>query len=133
MIQLYSTTHRSNGKLYTRVNIQSLVEEPVIYMIAPSSSSPADQIALVGDRTECLKELSNPVITSGGTIEINDCLRFFCGDKPSQQFERRTQIGGTYKCGGCGCKDTLMMDLPHTLHSLFMAFTLRPTGAIFSG
>ena len=40
----------------------------------------------------------------------------FCGDKPAQQFERGTQIRGTYKCGGCGCKDTLMMDLAHTLH-----------------
>lgn len=36
------------------VLIQSLVEEPMIYMIAPSSSSPTDQLALVGDRTECL-------------------------------------------------------------------------------
>ena len=99
------------------VHIQSLVEEPMIYMIAPSSSSPTDQLALVGDRTECLSELSKPVITSDGTTEINDCLRFFCGDKPAQQFERGTQIGGTYKCGGCGCKDVLMMDIAHAFHN----------------
>ena len=74
----------------------------MIYMIAPSISSPVDQLALVGDRTECLAELSNPVTTSDGTIEINDCLSFFGGDKPAQQFERGMQIGGTYKCGGCG-------------------------------
>ena len=105
------------------VHIQSLVEEPLIYMIAPSSSSPSDQLALVGDRTECLTELSTPVFTSDGTIEINDCLRFFCGDKPAQQFERGTQIGGTYKCGGCGCKDTLMMDLAHTLYCSWISLS----------
>ena len=88
----------------SRANIQSLVEEPMIYMIAPCSFSPVDQLALVGDRLECLQELSLPVKASNG-IEVNDCLRFLCGDKPAQQFERGTQIGGIYKCGGCGCKD----------------------------
>ena len=96
-------------------NIQSLVEEPVIYMIAPSSSSPADQLALVGDRIECLQELSRPVTASNG-VGVKDTLRFFCGDKPAQQFERGTQIGGIYKCGVCGCKDTMMMDLGHAFH-----------------
>ena len=100
---------------YTNRNIQSLVEEPMIYMIAPSSSSPIHQLALVGDRVECLQELSNPVSASNG-IEIRECLRFFCGDKPAQQFERGTQIGGTYKCGGCCCKDSMMMDLAHAFH-----------------
>ena len=108
----WQNLHPQQGK----VHIQSLVEEPVIYMIAPNSSSPADQLALVGDRIECLKELSKPIIASDGTTEITDCLRFFCGDKPAQQFERGTQIGGTYKCGGCGCKDNLMMDLAHAFH-----------------
>jgi len=120
-------------------NIQSLIEEPSIYMIAPSSSSPADQLALVGDRLECLHELSKPVVTSNG-LEIEDCLRFFCGDKPAQHFERGTQIGGTYKCGRCGCKDSMMQDLAHAFHhswrslsdlqSLILAGTLgnKPRG-----
>ena len=71
--EYWSTSRSQRGS----VHIQSLVEEPVIYMIAPSSSSPVDQLALVGDRTECLAELSNPVTTSDGTIEINDYLRGF--------------------------------------------------------
>ena len=99
-----------------KVHIQSLVEEPMIYMVAPSSSSPVDQLALVGDHVECLKELSKPITTSDGNTNINDCLRFFCGDKPAQQFEKGTQIGGTYKCCGCGCKDVMMMDIAHAFH-----------------
>ena len=88
-------------------NIQALIEEPEIYMIAPSSSSPTDQLALIGDRLECLHELTSTTKTSRG-VEIKDKVRFFCGDKPAQQFERGTQIGGIYKCGGCGCKDHMM-------------------------
>ena len=57
-------------------NIQSQVEEPVIYMIAPSNSSPADQLALVSDRIECLQELSRSVTASIG-VEVKDTLRFF--------------------------------------------------------
>ena len=83
-------------------------------MIAPSTSSPSDQLALIGDRVECLQELSE-VVTAPNGVSISDKMRFFCGDKPAQQFERGTQIGGTYKCGGCGCKDNMMQDLAHAL------------------
>lgn len=96
-------------------NIQSLVQEPMIYMIAPSSSSPTDQLALVGDRTECLQELSRPVTSSNG-MKVRDTLRFFCGDKPAQQFERGTQIGGTYKCEG-----------PSTLNDILQGAQRVPT------
>lgn len=97
-------------------NLQAVIEEPAIYMIAPSSSSPTDQLALVSDRIECLQEISVPTTTSNG-INIHDQLRFFGGDKPAQQFERGTQIGGTYKCSGCGCKDSMMSDLAHALQN----------------
>ncbi len=81
-------------------------------MIAPSSSSPSDQLALVGDRVECLQELTETLPASNGVV-IADTMMFFCGDKPAQQFERGRQIGGTYKCGGCGCKDVMMQDFAH--------------------
>lgn len=84
-------------------------------MVAPSSSSPSDQLSLIGDRLESLTELSQTVVSSCGVV-IQDELRFFCGDKPAQQFERGTQIGGTFKCGSCGCKDVMMQDLAHALN-----------------
>ena len=95
-------------------NLQEIIEEPVVYMIAPSTSSPEHQIALVPDRVECLMELTQPILSKCG-VEVNDKLRFFCGDAPARQFERGTQLGGTYKCGSCGCKDKMMADLPHAL------------------
>ena len=95
-------------------NLQEVIEEPLIYMIAPSSSSPDEQLALVPDRCECLQEFSQPIILQSG-IQVSDCLRFFCGDKPAQQFERGTQLGGNYKCGSCGCLSSLMQDLGYAL------------------
>lgn len=99
---------------HTVENLQTIIEQPLIYMIAPSSSSPSDQLALVGDRIECLHELSEN-LQATNCVPITDRMRFFCGDKPAQQFERGTQIGGNYKCGGCGCKDAMMQDLAHAL------------------
>ena len=68
-------------------NLQEIIEEPVVYMIAPSTSSPEHQIALVSDRVECLMELTQPILSKCG-VEVNDKLRFFCGDAPARQFER---------------------------------------------
>ena len=34
---------------------------------------------------------------------------FFVGDHPAKHYERGTQQGGKYKCGGCGVR-TVMMD-----------------------
>lgn len=51
-------------------------------MIAPSSSSPSDQLSLIGDRLECLTDLSQTIM-SGNGIAFRDDLRFFCGDKPA--------------------------------------------------
>ena len=83
-------------------------------MITPSASTLSDQLALVADRLECLQEMTDTVVAPNG-VPIMDKMRFFCGDKPAQQFERGTQVGGAYKCGGCGCKDSAMQDLSRAL------------------
>lgn len=85
-------------------DIQSIVEQPEIHMLALGSSSIGDQAALIPERAACLHELSDTIVASNG-VAVTDRLHFFTGDKPAAQFERGTQIGGTYKCGGCGCKD----------------------------
>ena len=94
-------------------DLQEEVEQPTIHMIAPSTSAVSDQLALVSDRLECLKELSQPISDPNG-IAVFDKARFFCGDKPAQQFERGTQIGGLYKCGSCWCRATMIQDFSHT-------------------
>lgn len=48
-------------------------------------------------------------------VAIQDKLKIFISDKQAAQYERGTQIGGHYKYGGCGCKDSLMDDQAHAL------------------
>ena len=98
----------------TGVDIQATVETPIVHLLVACSSTVDDQAPIVQDRIDCLYTLSEPVTSSGG-IAINDQLLFFVGDHPAKQFERGTQGGGRYKCGGCGVRDTMMDDLAHTL------------------
>ena len=95
-------------------SIQSLVERPKLYIMAAGSSSIEDQVSIIQDRIDCLQELSINLTASNGVV-IHDKMMFFIGDHPAQQFERGTQVGGKFKCGGCGVKDTLFGDFAHTL------------------
>ena len=94
------------GDLRT-TSIRTIVEQPHLYLIALNSSSVEDQAAIIPDRVSCLPDLNDPVVTESG-IAVHDVIRFFIGDHPAQQFERGTQVGGHYKCGGCGCKSNMM-------------------------
>ena len=96
------------------INLQSTIESPSIHMICVSSSSSEDQAAFLQDRLNCLFSLSESIQASNG-VPITDKLRFFVGDHPAKQYERGTQQGGKYKCGGCGVQDLMMDDLAHTL------------------
>ncbi len=96
------------------ISVQSEVEQPEVYLLSAGSSSTEDQAALVGDRINCLLGLPTPVQTDSG-IAITDTLRFFTGDYPATQFEQGSKQGGMYKCGTCGCKETLFSDQAHSL------------------
>ena len=112
--------YRRTGKKVK--NIQKLVEAPHIHIIGVGSSSVEDQASVLPDRVECLNDLHKVSTTSLG-IPINDELRFFKGDTPAQQFERGTQQGGHYKCGGCGCHAQMMEDMAHALECKWRSLT----------
>ena len=71
-------------------NLQSVIEEPEIHLLAMSSSCIEDQASLLQDRLNCIKELATCVCTSKG-IPVTDRLVFFYADKPAAQFEQGTQ------------------------------------------
>ena len=60
-------------------------------------------------------------VTTGEGIAVSDTLQFFTADHPAVQFEQGSKQGGKYKCGACGCKETLFSDQAHSL-----AHTWRP-------
>lgn len=105
---LYDPAVFLNYDEYTRksgdsiqINIQQCIEEPEIYILCLSGSSPTDQVATIADRLDCLSSLSTPIKSSSG-VDICDKLLYFVGDHPAQAFERGSQMGGNYKCGNCG-------------------------------
>ena len=60
-------------------SIQTIVEEPRLYLIALNSSSIEDQAAIIPDRVSCLPDLNEPLVTESG-IAVHDVLRFFTGE-----------------------------------------------------
>ena len=109
----YTDTEYQEKHPGDNIHIQSEVEQPEIYFLSAGSSSIEDQAALIGDRTDCLKDLSIPITTDNG-IEVIDRLRFFTGDHPAAQFEQGSKQGGTYKCGMCGCNEQIYGDQGHS-------------------
>jgi hypothetical protein len=78
-----------------KVDIQTIVESPEVYIVARSSSSDVEQLSYVDSRLECLEEISLPLTTKEGD-EIVDVMRLFHGDNPAQQYECSQQKGGNY-------------------------------------
>ena len=78
-------------------------------------------MAFIPERVQCLGELSNIIYSSNG-VPIVDIARFFVGDHPAQSFERGTQQGGNYKCGGCGIQSHMIGDFAHAAHLRIRSF-----------
>ena len=71
-----------------------MIEEPVIFMIGPSSSCPDEQLALVPDRVECLQQFSQPILSETG-IQVNDHLRFFVMINPPNNLKEAHSLVAT--------------------------------------
>ena len=119
---VFLTSKEYKDRTGEKVNVQAEVEQPEIYLLAMGSSSIEDQASVIADRLDCLQDLSTPTIM------------LFCGDHPAAQFERGTQKGGHYKCGGCGVRDSMMGDQAHALrctwHSLADIQSLATAGSL---
>jgi hypothetical protein len=90
-IHMTSTEFKKKNGL--DINVQSVIEEPKLYMMGFSGSSDADQLMCVATTRECLQCLSHPIEIHGATI--NDTMRFMNGANPSNEFLDGTQKGGT--------------------------------------
>ena len=96
----------------TATNIQEEIEQPVIHMIAPSTSALSDQLALISDRLECLQELSHPIMDA----PIADQILLWRQTSPAV----RARDPGKWhlQMWNCGCKDSLMQCPPRSLECL---------------
>ena len=122
---LTDAEYQAQNQLPQAVCVQSKVEQPEIYMLSLGSSSVEDQAAFIGDRVECLADLSVPLDCEKG--KIKDTLRFFTSDHPAAQFEQGTKQGGTYKCGAYGCKESMFSGQANFLNYNWRSLeTLQP-------
>lgn len=96
---VYLTNDEYFLKYKKKVNIQSVVEKPYLYILARCPSND-QQILYTEERMEDIDQLSELLFTSSG-IPINDSLRIFVGDKPASQFEMGHQKGGNFFCFAC--------------------------------
>ena len=98
------------------IDIQTIVEEPEIHILARSTSSLQDQQMFSECRRQCISQLDQKLRTKTGT-PITDILRFFHGDGPAQQFEAGNKVGGYYPCVGCDAKSSCFDDLAYCFHA----------------
>ncbi|VDH92251.1 Hypothetical predicted protein, partial [Mytilus galloprovincialis] len=81
--------------MQSKLNAQTIVERPNLYIFGQSASTDKEQITYVTTRCEDIENLS-PITLNG--IDLNIKLRIFSGDNPARQFEAGQQRGGNYAC-----------------------------------
>ena len=94
-----------------KINVQQIVEQPQVYILARSSSSIMDQSMFSKPRVEDISNLSSPIY-SAKNVPIMDVLRYYHGDGPARQFEAGNDIGGDYPCTGCGAHYLMTLYMP---------------------
>ena len=94
----YYTDTEFKEKFGVFVNIQTIVEEPRLYILARCPSND-QQILYSQERLNDITALQQKIKTDD--IEIIDKMSIFKGDKPAAQFEPGQQKGRKFYCFSC--------------------------------
>ena len=76
--RIFLTNEEVLAKTGRKINVQSLVEQPHIYIFAHCGDTIASKLSYIAIRREDILQLQTPLITSSG-IRLDDTLRFFQG------------------------------------------------------
>ena len=74
---IFFTDEEYYVKFGRRLNIQSVVEQPEIYIVAKCSDTIAQKLAYIDVRREDLKEMETPLVVND--VVLKDTMRFFQG------------------------------------------------------
>ena len=107
---VYLTDDEYSAKYSSKINVQSRVEKPHLYILARCPSTD-QQLLYTEERINDILKLKDPVTVDG--IEINDTMRNFKGDHPASQFEAGQRKGGNYACHGCGINSHCIKSYVH--------------------
>ena len=75
---VFYTDEEMWNKFQKKINVQSVVEQPEIYIVPQCQDSIAEKLSYVSNRREDALDLAQPI--SIGNVKINDKLRFFIGN-----------------------------------------------------
>ncbi|CAB3995643.1 Hypothetical predicted protein [Paramuricea clavata] len=120
----YTNAEYQNLTGCKKVDVQTKVETPEVYIVARSGSSDVEQLTYIDTRLECLEDLSVKLQTNAGNV-VNDIMRFFHGDSPARQLESGQQKGGNFYCSGCGAKAQQAYDLDICFSCHYLSLTER--------
>ena len=112
---VYLTDEEYKTKTGKITNIQRIIEEPQLHIIARCGSGDVEQLAYSETRLQCISELKQNVATSE-QIEFVDVLRFSSADSPARAFGCGHQKGGHYFCSACGIHADMAYELDHVLN-----------------
>ena len=131
---VFLTDQEYQEKSSISINVQSIIEKPQLYILARCPSN-EQQILYSEERMLDISMLTSPIISSN-SVEINDQLRIFKGDKPAAQFEAGQQKGGRFFCFNCSIQDESVVSavhaskLPHLSLSDRLNHLLSTSGSI---
>lgn len=84
-----------------KFNVQQLVEDPQVYMLARCRDTLIDKLMYSETRLEDILSVDKPINDEKHGVVIRDVVKFFSGDHPELQTESGQQIGGNFPCNGC--------------------------------
>lgn len=75
---IFFTDEEMTSKINKKLNVQSLVEQPEIYIVAQCNDNIVEKLSYVAERRDDASTLDTPIEIE--QIKINDKLRFFTGN-----------------------------------------------------
>ena len=102
---VFYTSKEYERKTNVKVNVQRIIEEPLLYIIGQCNSND-EQLGYIETRVECLKELLTGLDLGRFNdkykgIILTDTMQLFHGDGPAVALESGNQKGGHYFCPSC--------------------------------
>lgn len=91
--------------------VQRLVEQPFIYLLAMARDTIEDKLMYIDDRLRDIEQLALPIPIDGFERPLTAIIPAFKGDNPEQEFEAGVNQGGHYKRSACDLRTSAYIDL----------------------
>lgn len=111
----YLTDEEYKAKTGKAINIQRVIEQPQLHIVARCSSSDVEQLAYSETRLQCITDLKRNLSTTE-KVDVIDIMRFCNADSPARAFETGQQKGGHFFCSTCGTHADMIYNLDHVLN-----------------